>query len=428
MLLFKFIFIGVLGTISLLIENELPVKSKQNIQQDTLLQQAINDLEPILFKRESLNVTINKKQFILDSLRQYKSTTPNNLYEEKSMLIDKIDAYILNKILADYKSFKNLDKQLLNKKITSFSNDIFKLNGTSEYYTAFSGGIGYREKNYGVKINYKRIEPDFKTMGAYFFNSDLENWTINPNANLFKGKFKFNGSIGIQRDNLKNQKRAENNRIIASANAGLEITKALGLDLIYTNFSDNQTPQTALFADSLRIVQTSQTIGFMPRYFIVKPEATHVISASASFSSLKDFNNFFSAQAESRDINTNQYFINYNITLPKKQLSLFANLNSTKLTGQDLENSFIGATLGGNKSFFKQKMQTSLSCTLTKTNTNTGSDSFITNANGNLAYNVSKSQRISFNLFLTNNKSKAVNLLQPNFTETRAELSYQFNF
>ena len=90
MLLFKFIFIGFLGTISLLIENELPVKSKQNIQQDTLLQLAINDLEPILFKRESLNVTINKKQFILDSLRQYKSTTPNNLYEEKSMLIDML--------------------------------------------------------------------------------------------------------------------------------------------------------------------------------------------------------------------------------------------------------------------------------------------------------------------------------------------------
>ncbi|RYD74540.1 MAG: hypothetical protein EOP55_15105, partial [Sphingobacteriales bacterium] len=100
------------------------------------------------------------------------------------------------------------------------ANDLFKLNATSEYYTAFSGGVGYREKNYGLKINYKRIEPDFKTMGAYFFNSDIENWTINPNASLFKNRFKFNGSIGIQHDNLKKQKRAENNRIIASANAG----------------------------------------------------------------------------------------------------------------------------------------------------------------------------------------------------------------
>jgi len=305
---------------------------------------------------------------------------------------------------------------------------LFNLNATSEYYTAFSGGIGYREKNYGVKINYKRIEPDFKTMGAYFFNSDLENWTINPNASLFKGKVRVNGSIGFQHDNLKNQKRAENKRIIASANAGVEFTKALGLDLIYTNFSDNQTPQTALFADSLRIVQTTQTIGITPRYFLVKPEATHVIMVSANFSSLKDFNNFFGAQAASRDLNTNQYFANYNITFPKKGMSLFANLNNTKLEGQNLESSFTGATLGGSKSFFKKKMQSGLSVTLTKSNTTSGSDSFITNANGNVAYNVSKQQRLTFNLFLTNNKSKVVNLFQPNFTETRAELSYQFNF
>ncbi|TCD11082.1 hypothetical protein EZ449_06195 [Pedobacter frigidisoli] len=307
-------------------------------------------------------------------------------------------------------------------------NNIFTLNATSEYYTAFSGGIGYREKNYGVKINYKRIEPDFKTMGAYFFNSDLENWTISPNANLFKGKVRINGSIGFQHDNLKKQKRAENKRLIASANAGVEITKELGLDLIYTNFSDNQTPQTALFADSLRIVQTTQTIGIMPRYFLVRPEATHVISASASFNSLKDFNNFFSAQSTSRNISTNQYFINYNITFPKKKLSLFANLNNTKLSGQNLKNTFTGATVGGNKTFLKDKMQTGLSCTLTKTNSSTGSDSFITNANGNLAYKVTTRQRVAFNVFLTNNKSKAANPFQPNFTETRAELIYQFNF
>jgi hypothetical protein len=103
-------------------------------------------------------------------------------------------------------------------------------------------------------------------------------------------------------------------------------------------------------------------------------------------------------------------------------------LNNTKLTGQNLQNSFTGATLGGNKSFFKQKMQTGLSCTLTKTKSNTGSDSFITNANGNLAYRVTKRQRVLINLFLTNNNSKGIYLLEPNFTETRAELSYQFNF
>ncbi|TCC88673.1 hypothetical protein EZ428_18725 [Pedobacter frigiditerrae] len=320
-------------------------------------------------------------------------------------------------------------------KIDSVSNDflkkvdgLFGINATSEYYTAFSGSVGYRNRKFGLKVSYKRIDPEFKTMGAYFFNSDLENWTVNPNFTILKGKIRFSGSLGIQHDNLKKQKRAENKRIIGSANAGFDLTKSLGIDLIYTNFSDNQRAQTALFADSLRIVQTTQTIGFMPRYYLVKPNAMHVFSGAINISNLNDYNNLLSDAGPSRNISTQQYFMNYNITFPKKQLSLFVNLNNTQLTGQGLENSFTGLTLGGNSSFLKQKLQTGINCTFTTTDSNTGDDNFIINANGNLGYLVSKKQRLGFNLFVTNNKTSAINLLRSNFTETRAELSYQFKF
>jgi len=127
MFLFKFILLGFLGTLSIYLKGDVPIISINSVQQDSLIQHTISELEPILFKRESLNVTINKKQFLLDSLLQYRKGTPNNLSAEKAKVIEKIDAYILNKILAEYKSFKNLDKQILSKKISSFSNDIFKL-------------------------------------------------------------------------------------------------------------------------------------------------------------------------------------------------------------------------------------------------------------------------------------------------------------
>ncbi|RZJ20553.1 MAG: hypothetical protein EON51_14760 [Acinetobacter sp.] len=305
---------------------------------------------------------------------------------------------------------------------------LFGINATSEYYTAFSGALAYRNRKFGIKVSYKRIDPDFKTMGAYFFNSDLENWTINPNFTILKGKVRFNGSLGIQHDNLKKQKRAENKRIIGSANAGIEFTKSLGLDVTYTNFSDNQRAQTALFADSLRIVQATQTIGLMPRYYLVRPNAMHVFSASFTMSNLNDYNNLLSDAGPSRNISTQQFFINYNITFPKKQLSLFVNLNNTQLSGQGSENSFTGLTLGGNSSFLKNKLQTGVNCTFTTTNSNAGDDNFIINANGNLGYLVSRRQRLGLNLFVTNNKTSAINLLRSNFTETRAELSYQFKF
>jgi len=127
MFLFKFLLLVFLGTLSIYLKGDVPIISINSVQQDSLIQHTISELEPILFKRESLNVTINKKQFLLDSLLQYRKATPNNLSAEKAKVIEKIDAYILNKILAEYKSFKNLDKQILSKKISSFSNDIFKL-------------------------------------------------------------------------------------------------------------------------------------------------------------------------------------------------------------------------------------------------------------------------------------------------------------
>ncbi|GGI23852.1 hypothetical protein GCM10008119_09730 [Pedobacter mendelii] len=316
----------------------------------------------------------------------------------------------------------------LNNKVLDQAKKFFDINGTSEYYTALSGSIGYKVKKFGLKVNYKRIDPDFKTMGAYYFNSDLENWTVSPNAIFLKGKIRINGSIGFQHDNLKKQKMAQNKRLIASSNASFEITKALGVDVIYTNFSDNQKPQTAIFADSLRIVQTTQTIGFMPRYFLTDPETTHIISAAINFSKLNDFNNYFSATAASRNITTSQYFLNYSITFLKKQMTLYANINQTNLKGSNLDNSFTGFTLGGNTPLLKQKLMAGLNGTFTSANNNLTGDSFIVNASGNLGYAITKKQRLSFNMFLTNNKSSAINLLQSNFTETRAELSYQFKF
>lgn len=315
-----------------------------------------------------------------------------------------------------------------NKVLNSFRK-AFGLNGTSEVYTALSAALGYQAKNYGVKVNYKRIDPDFKTMGAYYFSSDFENWTINPMANLYSGKVRFNGSLGFQHDNIKDQKRATNHRVIGSVNAGVDITKAFSVDVVYTNFSDNQKAQTVLFADSLKIVQTTRIITVMPRYMIINPDIIHVISGSFSINSLNDFNTFYSNDAVSRNIKTTQYFLTYNVSFPQRFLGAYINLGTTNLTGQGMKNSYSSATLGANMSLYKQKMQTGLSTTLTKSKDLSGNDAFIINAAGTVGYKLTDKQALSLNIFLTNNKAKSIGInSQPNFTETRGELSYTLNF
>jgi len=305
---------------------------------------------------------------------------------------------------------------------------LLDINGTTEWFLAFNAGIGYREKNYGIKVNYRRIEPDFKTMGAYFFANDVENLTINPNFSLPNGKLRVNASVGIQQDNVNLQKQATNKRIIGSGVIGAEITDKLGVDINYSNFSNNQRPNTLRFADSLKIVQTTQTLNIMPRYTIIGERMTHMVMLSVNLSGMKDYNSYFEQEANNRDINTSQYLLNYSVSFPSKLLSVFASLSHTAMEGAGTETSYSGVTLGGNYSMAKQKLQTGLNGSVMQGNTSSGK-SMIINGSMNLNYRVNNWQSIRASFFLTNNNpGSVITGVNPTFTETRGELAYQINF
>ncbi|MDR7131804.1 hypothetical protein J2X69_004169 [Algoriphagus sp. 4150] len=305
---------------------------------------------------------------------------------------------------------------------------MLNLNGSSELYFALNTALGYKNKYFGIKLNYRRIEPNFRTMGAYFFANDLQNITINPSFVLPSGRLRLNTSIGIQNDNVLGQKESTTHRIIGSGIMGAEITKRLGIDINYSNFSNNQKPNTLRFADSLKIVQTTQTLNIMPRYTIIGKQMTHMILISASRSGMKDFNSYFEQEAINRDITTSQYLISYNLSIPEKMLSLSSSLSYTDLEAAGTENSYRGITLGGNYRFLKQKLQTGINTSLMQGITEAGK-STILNGTLNINYQINGAHSFRSSFFLTsNNPGSVVTGANPSFTETRAELAYKINF
>lgn len=304
----------------------------------------------------------------------------------------------------------------------------FDINATSEWALAVNGSLGYQQKNYGIKLNYRRIEPGFQSMGSYFVANDLENWTVNPNFTLRNNRIRFNGSMGVQRDNIRNQKQASNKRFIASLIAGAEVNKQLGIDVNYSNFSNTQKPKTLSFADSLKIVQTTNTFSVMPRYSIVGEDVNHMIFFMANFNSMKDFSSYYSAQSGSRDFTTKQFSLNYNISFPKNQLNAFTALSYTDVLSGNTQSNYSGISLGGNYSFHKSKIQTGLNSSFMRNTTNSGKGNIV-NCSANINYAINKMNTVRLMMFLTkNNPGTAVLNGYPSFTETRAELSYQFNF
>ncbi|MEA5402933.1 hypothetical protein VB776_08410 [Arcicella sp. DC2W] len=302
-----------------------------------------------------------------------------------------------------------------------------EVNGTTEFYTALDASLTYRARNYGLKVDYKRIDPEYKTMGAYFFNSDLEAWTFGPSLSIFKNRLRLSGSVGFQHDNLLDQKRSTNKRVIGSGSLSLDISKALAVDMNYSNFSNNQTPNTLrLYPDSLRIVQATQNATIAPRYTIMKTNTMQIVSVSASQNKLSDYNQVItSGKSSNSTIDTKQYFINYSINFLKKGIGAFVNVNRTELTSIILNNTYQGFTAGFYGTFLK-KLQVNLNNSVTQGITQQGK-SLVLNSTAIVSYNITKKQQFRTSLFYTSNKP-SVESKQTSFNEFRNEISYVVNF
>ncbi len=307
---------------------------------------------------------------------------------------------------------------------------IFGANGSSEWAIAFNGGIGYRGKNFSIKTNYQRIEPGFTSMGAYFFNNDIENITVSPAYNHPSGKFRTNVSFGVEQDNVLKVKSATSRRVIAAGIISSQLTNRLGLDINFNNFSNNQTPNTLRFADSLKIIQTTQTLNIMPRYMIQQSDKIQIFLLSINISRMNDYNSYFNnnPMIPSRDIKMNQYMLNYSISYPQSRISINSSINFSNLKSAIVTNQYKGLTVGGNYALIGNRLNTGVNAGIIQGN-NGENKNIILNGTLNIGYSINKWQSMRGMIYFTrNNPGSVVTGMNPAFTETRGELSYLMNF
>lgn len=304
--------------------------------------------------------------------------------------------------------------------------DVLHVRTSSELFSAVDAAIRYKSKLFSVKLQYRRVDPGFQSMGAYFLNNDLENYTIAPAFTAWKRRIRFSGSLGLQRDDLTNSKRAKANKVIGSANLSADLSQRFGIDGSYSNYSVNQTVKTIRFADSLKVVQSSTQISVTPRYMIPGAILSHSFLFSANLSQAKELNPG-RADSLNGDINTGNYIFTYQVNLVPSQASLFLSLNHTKMKSPVLSDGNDGVTLGGSKSWWKNKLVFSLSggYLLGKRNGEKG-----TILTGSLQgrYNFYGRHQLRITGFYTGNTPDHPTTVYPKYSESRGEISYGLSF
>lgn len=292
---------------------------------------------------------------------------------------------------------------------------------------ATQAAIGYRVQNAGIKLQYKRIDPNFQTMGAYYFQSDIESYAIAPNLTLMDGKLRLSGSYGIQYDNLANNKSARTGRKIGSLVVSYNPATAFGIDVQLSNYGISQQAGFRPLIDTIRLAQNNLSATVNTRYTLQKEDVLQVFTLTTTYQKLSDLNANTAGQTENNNINLNLgYFYQqtttgwgFNGMLSYTQTQLPIAIGDTNRTVR-----FFGPTLGATQSFFEKKLTTSLNASYL-VNQQSGITGKVMTVSANGGYQVAKRQTLNVSLNYLNSNT---GIQEQTFNELRGNLGYGISF
>lgn len=318
-------------------------------------------------------------------------------------------------VLSDTVKNLKLDK-------VNFIKDLITLNSSTQLLTAAQTSIGYNAASYNVRFRYRRVDPNYKSMGAYYFETDVQNYTVEGMLRLIKGQLQLGGSFGLQNDNILHDKSVRSNRKIGAAN--LSFNKPdYGIDLRYTNFGITQDRGLNPIIDMFRVARTNHNLSAMFRYNINSESITHGFVLVGNLQSLVDLNELTRPNSKS---NSKMANLSYQFGLPKKSFSANANLSYTVAEVTFGKTVFYGPTLGVSQALDKGNLGLNASVSYQVQRNNNIDAGNIFNVNFNSSYRLGK--RNAANLTLNYLKSNSKDVTLPSFNELRSNLGLTHSF
>ena len=305
-------------------------------------------------------------------------------------------------------------------------------NETTDYYKALKVNFIYPAGNGSIGAGYERIDPNYKTLGAYFFNNDLENVTMNASQTIFDGKLNISVSAGFQHDNLDNSKSSELQRLVSSVNLNYTHSEKLSFTGSYSNFQSytnirdqfdyiNQVSDYENL-DTLNYRQISKNANLGINYLLKKNEQKQqAINLNMTYQNSDNQQN-----NETVENGLSKFYngvLSYTVGYPKQNLNIsIAGNTSYNIFGIE-ESLTLGPTLAVGKQFFEKKLRTNFSASYNSSfnNNEKQSDIFNIRLGGNYPFLENHNASLNLMSLFRNGKQRSNN-------DLTATISYSYNF
>ena len=286
--------------------------------------------------------------------------------------------------------------------------------------SALDASINYEGKSFIAGLEYKRVPPNFRTHGAYFFNRDIVDVVGNLGFDLFNGLVNTQWSAGVQSNNLDLQLPTTTQRLIYSAN----ITYAPGnfsANAYYNNNSSNVGFVLNQQLDSLNAVIITNDAGATFSYTISTDGGiNHTLTLTGNVQDVNDNLDNLAENADTRVILGN---FAYSMGLSSGwKFNTRLNYNQNEISQMLIKRYGLGA--GVAKSFIDDKVNIGIDINSFWNSNDISADSRNLITTINLGYQVSQAFGIQtgWNLLRTNS-----DIMDP-FSEVTGNLGIQYNF
>ena len=310
------------------------------------------------------------------------------------------------------------------KKESNFLADILiKTNSSTVRSNVIDGNLLLGSEKYRLSLHYKRIGPDYQSMGAYYFQNNVRNITIEPSMKISNNKLSLSGSLGFQTDNLDDSADFRTNRTIGSVHATWQPIQKLQTDVMYSNYDIGQRNGIAVLDKLNKISQTTSNIVLNQSLFLTSERMSNSFILSFNYQKLNDHNSNTSNISE---YTTDFLFASWYMTLVRAGLSTGLSFNYTTYDMAAIKTQYFGPSLSVSKSVLKQKLNLTLLFAGYKNKSNGDYLSTIIQTGFRGSYRLAKKHRIQLKYLL--NKCNAETVAVKSYTENKGEISYVYSF
>ncbi|MCC7297800.1 MAG: hypothetical protein IT244_05655, partial [Bacteroidia bacterium] len=295
---------------------------------------------------------------------------------------------------------------------------------STQLYLAGDAALVWKKNQFNANLKYQRIAPDYRSLGSYYTQTDIERITISPGYTHKKGIITINTSIGKEHDNLSSKKISQTSRTVGSAMLSLRPKPHYGANFQYSNYGTAQKAVTKSISDTTLLNQVNSSIVVTPYYTIIGKNANHTFTYSLVNQELNDKNK---VQSQNFSLTVINHSINYSFGFSKSGLRgdiSYFTLTTSQTAGKTASK---GVGLGLGKWLLKKKLNSYFSANVSTNSFQGNSDGFTIQSRWTNAFSVTKKDILSLNTTYTNNQSKS-NAVAKTFQEYLATISFNHMF